>query len=256
MNNAFKEHIFSPVINTIGKIKEKHLFKKDPVLIGGCGRSGTTLLLSIMSAHPRIFAFPHEVAAFTRWKDDQNGEKYPSREDRMYRYLTFKHVHKSAYRWAEKSPANVHQIEEILSYWERAHFIHIIRDARDVLTSRHPENPEGYWVSPKRWLRDVRAGLKFKNHPRVTTIRYEDLVGDYEKTIHKICRGIDEECVPEIISWYDYAKVRSNRAWFGGVEKLHQNSMKKWEKEEHRQRLDEIMKNKDVTELQKELGYL
>jgi hypothetical protein len=237
-------------------MKEKHLFNKGPILIGGCGRSGTTLLLSVMSAHPHIFAFPHEVAAFFKWQENENGDMYPTRIDRMYRYLVSHHVQKSATRWCEKSPRNVLKINEILNYWDNAHFINIIRDARDVLTSRHPQKPDAYWVPLERWLNDVRIGLKYKDHPRVTTIHYEDLVHEYEKTITKICDEIGEEVVPEIISWYDHATVRSNRAWFGGVERLHQKSVNKWKKEEHAQRLEEIMQNKEIVELQKELGYL
>jgi len=240
----------------VGKMKEKHLFKKDPILIGGCGRSGTTLLLSIISAHPRVFAFPYEVAAFTGWQVDKRGKEYPVRQDRLYRYLLYKHVPKEAWRWCEKRPLNVLYIKEILNYWKNAHFIHIIRDARDVLTSRHPEKPDEYWVPAKRWLRDVKSGLKYKDHPRVITIKYEDLVFDFQKTIHNICQGIGEESVPEILSWYENTTVKSDRAWFGGVEKIHQNSIKKWQKEEHQERLKEIMENKEVLELQTELGYL
>ena len=35
-----------------------------PLIIGGCGRSGTTLLLSVLSAHPKVLAIPHETEAF------------------------------------------------------------------------------------------------------------------------------------------------------------------------------------------------
>ena len=56
--------IFIPLITAIGKKIEKRRFTCPPVYIGGCGRSGTTLLLSILSAHKDIFACPRELNPF------------------------------------------------------------------------------------------------------------------------------------------------------------------------------------------------
>lgn len=36
---------------------------KNPLFIGGGGRSGTTLLLSLISVHPDIYAIPYETRA-------------------------------------------------------------------------------------------------------------------------------------------------------------------------------------------------
>ncbi len=47
----------------IGRIKDFRLYKS-PILIGGCGRSGTTLLTSILSSHPKIALIPHETGIF------------------------------------------------------------------------------------------------------------------------------------------------------------------------------------------------
>ena len=41
---------WSPIVHPVLQIPQT------PILIGGCGRSGTTLLLSLLSAHPRIRA--------------------------------------------------------------------------------------------------------------------------------------------------------------------------------------------------------
>jgi hypothetical protein len=35
-----------------------------PIIIGGCARSGTTLLLSVLSCHPNIYAIPDETYTF------------------------------------------------------------------------------------------------------------------------------------------------------------------------------------------------
>ena len=78
---------FIKIINYWGrKIHDKN-FKKPPIYIGGCGRSGTTLLLSILSSHPEIFACPGELEMFNEIVHGKNGEIIPKRIDRLHRTL-------------------------------------------------------------------------------------------------------------------------------------------------------------------------
>mgnify|MGYP001545907426 CR=1 FL=1 len=255
MQTPLKKIIFQPFINYLGKIKENHHFSKPPILIGGCGRSGTTLLLSIISAHPHIFAFSHEVDAFTDWKRKDNQIATPTRLDRFYRSLLVNKIPKTAQRWCEKRPYNVLYIKEILEYWPQAKFIHIVRDARDVLTSHHPQAPNRYWVKPERWIRDVSAGYAFRNHQQVYTLKFEDLVENPNDQIKSICKFIDEPYTDEMKNWYEYATVRSNRAWFSELQQIHKKSLKKWQRPEHKTRLSELEANPQIIQLQKLIGY-
>ena len=257
MDNWLKRNITSPVINTVGKRIEKRNFTKPPVLLGGCGRSGTTLLLSIISAHPKIYAFPHEVDAFTDWIRRPDGSLEPKRIDRMYRYLIQKRVPGEVHRWCEKRPFNVRYIPQILEYHgEGTKFIHIVRDARAVCTSKHPENPGEYWVSIERWKNDVSQGLKFIDHDQVLTIKYENLITNTEQVILEICDFIQEDPVEQILNWYEHATVRQNRAWFGGVTDIQKASLSKWKKAGNAERVDEIMQDKKVVSLMKQLEYI
>jgi len=256
MDNLIKSRITSPIINFLGKRKEKKHFSKPPILVGGCGRSGTTLLLAILSAHPKIFAFPNEVDAFTTWKKTPNGFK-PVRQDRMYRELLWRSVPDSAHRWCIKRPFNVLHIEEILDYFgPGAKFIHIYRDARQVCVSRHPDDPSKYWVPLVRWVQDTRAGLDFKDHPQVFTLDYNDLIKDTEKVIHKLCDFLDEEVADEILNWYNHATVRKNSAWFSKLQNIQTHSLEKWQKPENKERVNEIMADENVLRLMKELGFI
>lgn len=250
MNTWFKRYVFSPLINHLGQRKERKYFSKVPIFIGGCARSGTSLLLSILSAHPSIFCFPKETDAFTEWE----GEK-PVRIDRMYRELLKIRVPESTHRWCEKRPYNILYVAEILRYFKSARFIHIVRDPRYVCTSVHPERPNKYWVSPQRYIRDVNAGLKYKDHPQVLTIRYEDLVIDFDKTIHLVCEFIDEEPYHEILNWYEYAMVRSNRAWFTDLQSLDPSSIKRWKDPIHTDRVKEILANEKICGLMGKMNY-
>ncbi|NIR47629.1 sulfotransferase, partial [candidate division KSB1 bacterium] len=109
-------------------------FTDCPIILGGCARTGTSLLLSILAAHPRIFAFPTETGVFSNWQYNGNSNegspKYvPERMDRLYRYILSHVIPKSATHWCEKTPSNVRHIDKILAYFDhKVKFIHLIRD--------------------------------------------------------------------------------------------------------------------------------
>lgn len=255
MDNFFKRNISSPIINFIGKQKEKKHFSKPPIFVGGCGRSGTTLLQSIISAHPKIFAFPNEVDAFTTWQKTDKGFK-PVRQDRMYRELIWRRIPDSVHRWCIKRPFNVRHIEEILDYFPGTKFIHIYRDPRQVCVSRHPDDPSKYWVPIARWLMDTKAGWDFRDHPQVLTINYNDLILNTENIIRNMCDFLEEEVVDEILNWYDHATFRTNSAWFGKLENIQTRSLEKWKKPENKERVDEIMSDERVQALMKDVGLI
>jgi hypothetical protein len=125
-----------------------------------------------------------------------------------------------------------------------------------VLTSRHPEDINKYWVTLGRYVRDLNAGMKYMDHPKVHTVRYENLILDYKATITNICDFIGEKTTDEILHWFDHASVRKNEAWFNKVEKLHSNSIGKWQKPENKERLNEIMNDVEIVRILKKLNYL
>ena len=245
------------IVRTVGPIKKDYKFDKSPIIIGGCGRSGTTLLLSIIGAHPNIFSFPDEVMAFFDWVPDEEGDGYePKRIDRLYRAMLLNRIPNQVDRWCEKSPPNVLYFDKILDYFNgEVNLIHIVRDGRDVMLSKHPKKPDEYWVSPQRWVNDVRAGLEFKDHSQVLTIKYENLIVDYNTTIEKICDFIGEDCTEEVYSWLENTNVKKNEAWSGQVKKLHSSSIEKWKQDKNRERVKEVMQNEEVVKLLKELDY-
>jgi hypothetical protein len=152
---------------------------ENPVFIGGSGRSGTTLFLSLLSAHPDIYAIPDETAAFcpTAYYEEEDLQAAFNIE-RAYSFLMDPNVPLERYsRWCEKSPKNVLFAERLLDYFgDRTRFINVVRDGRDVVTSRHPSDPDEYFVQPEEWVRDVAAGRRIEDDPRVITVRYEEFI--------------------------------------------------------------------------------
>ncbi|SRR6056297_424852 len=247
---------FFPLVKQCGRFKEKRNFTDPPILIGGCGRSGTTLLLSILSAHPEIFAFPRELGLFNSVYQDESGRWHPGREDRLYFHLLKNKVKEGATRWLEKSPSNVTRIMEINDHFQgRFKMIHIVRDGRDVVLSRHPTDPSHYWVEPKRWVHDVSAGLAFEDHPQVHTLRYEDLIIDFENTMAQLLQFLDAPFSEEVKNWHDHATVRNNAAYFKPVQDIHSKSIEKWKRTTDEARVNAFLEYPGAVELLKRFGY-
>lgn len=248
---------FLEIIHFLGKIKVRKRFSQPPVLLGGSARSGTTILLSILSSHEEIFACPHELRLFEKMFRDEKGKLISGRMYRLYRTVLFHRIKKTANRWCEKSPVNVLRIPEIDEYFQgNFRFIHIIRDGRDAVLSIHPSNKKRYWNNPDRWVRDVSAGLKYREDPRILTIHYEDLVNKFEEIISGICKFLDIPVSESILNWYEHTTVRKNRAYHSGVKQLHRSSVGKWQKKKYAERLGQFMDNPEAVDLLKELGYL
>ena len=251
---TFKKTITSFIVAR-GKLIESKRFSKPPVYIGGCGRSGTTLLLSILSSHKEIFACPKELNLF--FDAELSGDKVEvPMIYRLYRTFITERIKSTARRYCEKSPANVQRIEEIDKY-HKGNFklIHIIRDGRDVVLSKHPTRVDAHWVKPKRWVRDVRLGLKFKDHKAVYTIHYEKLVNDFEETISGVCRFLDIPISEEILNWHEHTTVRKNRALYSPIKEISSSSIGKYKQEEHQESLREILANEEAVALLEDLGY-
>lgn len=152
---------------------------------------------------------------------------------------------------------NVHFVDQLINFFgEGFRFINLVRDGRDVVTSRHPEHPSSYWVPPSRWIRDVEAGRRHEGRQQVLTIRYEDLVDDYLDTLEKICRFIDEPCSRAFEAYPDTATVQSSGAWFKEASSVTKRSEQRWKKPEHKDVIDKFMSDERVVGLLKHYGYL
>lgn len=248
--------LFIPVINKLGSTRERKNFIKSPIIIGGCGRSGTTMLLSMLSAHPSIFAFPDELSIFNHWINADNGNLIPLRLDRMYRYLITHPIPSGTKRWCEKTPYNIRYIDEIIDYFNGdIKIIHIIRDGRDVCLSKHPDKPGEYWVEPERWINDVKNGLSYRDYPNVYTTYYENLIYHYHRYMKDLLAFLDEPFSNKMANWIEHTTVKNNNAWFGSVENLHSQSIGKWKKPENKTRVDYLMSVRGFKELLEELNY-
>jgi len=231
---------------------------KSPIVIGGCGRSGTSILSAVLSAHPSIVVIPMETNVFCRFTKDLKGISLEDfTKQRMLPNFVKYSTRETQTRICEKTPINVFYFNEILKLYNNdIKLINIIRDGRDVLLSRHPLDSSFPFVSWKAWKSRMLDGLKYKDHPSVYTIKYEDLVLNFKETIVKLCNFLEEPVTKEILDWYKYATVRKHAAWFKPLRPLDAKSIGKWKTTEHKEQVEKFMNQKVCVELMKEYGYI
>lgn len=192
-----------------------------PIIIGGCGRSGTTLLRVMLDSHHRLYFGP-ESRLFLREPFDEArlASRFALPVDRVadlrdqalsranFIELFFRECSRAAdkARWGEKTAKNVTALEFIFEVYPNARFLHVIRDGRDVVCSlrNHPRftvrdgtllaqtscNPLDACIT--RWLADVQAGMRFRGDERYLEIRYEDLATDPSSTIRRVLNHVGE----------------------------------------------------------------
>ncbi len=176
--------------------------EKSPFFIVGCERSGTTLLQTLLDAHPNI-AIPPESHIFHRFAQVFDSYKDLQRTDNLERFVTLlledhwiqrwdlnisvqdfcaglktrtitgcidhlfhcylQKVNKC--RWAEKTPLHVMYLPRILEFFPQAKFIHLIRDGRDMAESmrRMWFGPTSIYGIAQRWRTRVGAFYDFKS---------------------------------------------------------------------------------------------
>jgi hypothetical protein len=193
-----------------------------PIVVGGCYRSGTSLLRRILDAHPRIHCGP-EVKFFRDFYGDYIDD--PMRHlrllesaramlpgDELFEIFgdTFVQLHERAARnakkprWADKVPENL----VFLSDWERLlgddwTLVHAVRNPLDTLASidemEFPASiPHGLDERIELYLEYNNAGLEFgeRNHERYVRVVYEELVAQPEKTVRALMSALGERFDP------------------------------------------------------------
>jgi hypothetical protein len=191
-----------------------------PIVVGGCYRSGTSLVRRLLDSHPRIHCGP-EIKFFRDFYGDYLEAEDPIEhlrfmatarsllpEDEIFAILgrAFVEIHRRAAaeagkpRWADKAPENVVFIEQ----WERLLgcewvLVHVVRNPLDTLASIEevgfPKSiPPGLEERIDLYVEYVQAGLAFgDSHPeRYVRVLYEDLVEEPAASVRQLMTGLGE----------------------------------------------------------------
>jgi hypothetical protein len=211
----------------------------------GVGRSGTTLLRLMLDAHPQLTIPPEThfvpeliraarrrrataeglaeiVVSQRQWGDfgldeaDLRGrfgalERIePAPALRAFYGLYAERVGKP--RWGDKTPIYVEHMREIAKALPEAHFVHLIRDGRDVALSRIRralDDPPPVDRIARNWSRRIRDARKqARRLPHYLELRYEDLVTDTEPTLRRIGDFVDLPYDPAMLDYHRSAAER------------------------------------------------
>ena len=242
-------------------VRRAYTSEAEPIIIGGCDRSGTTLLRAVFDCHPAVAAGP-ESWVFTykikpAWLAAEFGmdpaevramrAAAPSLGAFIDRFMGAFAEREGKPVWCEKSPRNVLRLDYIWRTFPKARFVHIIRDGRDVSCSlrTHPKRirvGDAYVPNTVRrpiascsehWVKYVSAGLAHRDDPRYTEVRYEALVEDYAGTTRSLCEALGIEWTPELL---DRERIQGARGDTEIVnpevrQPLYRNATGRWQKD-------------------------
>ncbi len=141
---------------------------------------------------------------------------------------------------SEQTPRNGFYASRLLALYPEARVVHIVRDPRAVLASQKNRWRRKWlggsnipWSQVLRvwanyhpgtmaqlWKRAVAAGRSLDAHPRVTMLRFEDLVTHPEPTVRELCRFLDIDYQPKMLEVpQEGSSNRSDRAQALGISK-------------------------------------
>jgi LPS sulfotransferase NodH len=186
----FKNNIFSKLLRSIPSTL--HSSMKRLFLIG-CARSGTTLLQSLLAAHPTIASFPESgffnylfsdsepicnrlgfisrrakprLAKF--WEESGHNPEPPPLLTLFPHQLTA-HFSKALDQvtaeqsktvWIEKTPTHLYHLDYISQHISQPKFIHVIREGKDAIASLYDVRTK----YPKQWINQFAGTELCVNH--------------------------------------------------------------------------------------------
>ncbi|HEX8452039.1 MAG TPA: sulfotransferase [Longimicrobium sp.] len=115
-------------------------------------------------------------------------------------------------RWGDKTPIYCLEIDLIRRVLPEARFVHLIRDGRDVALSLREQ-----WFAPGRdmatlaryWARCVAGARKSGlGRPDYLEVCYEELVRDPGPVLARVCRFLELEWDPAMLSHHTRARAR------------------------------------------------
>jgi Sulfotransferase domain/Sulfotransferase family len=235
-------------------------FSAPPIIIAGSRNSGVKQLLSILSCHPNIHVtgsiglnYPkhHPLSP----EADRNNDRFHTKEacssnaidqKHLFYKLLCKPVLLSAKRWAGASRLAVLAYGRLLKqFGKNIRIINVVRDGRDVIVESNKKVMAKFLVDSEQWVYDIKASIEFEAHPQILTVRYEDLVQDYDKTIREICRFIGESDLAPFLSYPKNASIIEDGYWIG-----------KWMQAQYSERIEHLLANPDATKYLKHYGYM
>jgi Sulfotransferase family len=224
-------------------IRRRAKHRPAPFVVG-MNRSGTTLLRMMLDAHPQLTIPPEThfvpdliklaregnatpeallkvIVSQREWGDfglteDELLQRFRAIEpleagDAIRAFFELYAERAGKPRWGDKTPRYVTRMRLIEDAVAEAHFVHVIRDGRDVALSVRDRTVKDYTVErvAQRWKEKVskaRRDAPLLRH--YMELRYEDLVLDPEAALHRICEFTELDYDEEMLRYHQRAEER------------------------------------------------
>jgi len=155
-----------------------------------------------------------------RWADfDLDGEEFRARlgpagasslTDILRAFYSAYAEHRGKSRWGDKTPRYVLAMPTIAELLPEAHFIHVIRDGRDVALSVRP-----LWFGPVTiedtaiwWKERIEVGQQDGAGLQYLEVKYESLVENVRPELERVCRFLGLEFAEEMLNSHTGAGAR------------------------------------------------
>ena len=140
--------------------------------------------------------------------------------------------------WGDKTPEYITIFDQLALCFPEAKFVFLVRDGRDVVNSLWQRGWQGWSVLQRSqyWRDAVSKMLAFAvaNPNRSLCLKYEDLVLETEKSLHRITHFLKVPFDPEMLAFYTQAptKITSMEQKQGIHQKMHRlpkpSDIQKW----------------------------
>ena len=199
------------------------------VFIVGIPRSGTSLIFSIIRAHPAFSSIDNETYFFV--PRDIFNQNYKNFYDNQFiDYQTLVTLRNQSYdlvdfydkltqfiltkenkqRFIEKTPKHLFYLKYLVEHYPNAKFINMIRDGRDCYLSH--KKLESYLHKnvddfAHFWQNGIALREKLNDNSQIIDIKYEQLTKHPWQIMSRVMEFIGEQFYPQQIETHAYSKT-------------------------------------------------
>lgn len=238
------------------------------IFLIGSPRSGTTMLQSLLAAHPEVISFPESkffqyllykkfVGKFAGrmeafFKDEINrpellqgfddSQTVGTKVSWFVGVLDGLAAEQNKSIWLEKTPEHIYFIDDIERFLPDAKFIHILRNGMDTIASLHEATRSSHdlWGPGwdlnhciHRWKEAMLISHKYAKKSNHILVKYEEILDNKVKKLEEICHFMEIEYDDRMLDFYQEkaAHLSLNLPWHQGIEReVKSNNVHKYHK--------------------------